>query len=57
MSKKRPRLTGMFNKFLRDIVSHTPFVKLVLLLISLWLLFSKGLYLGERGVEGMAITS
>lgn len=57
MSKKRTRLTGRFNKFIREIVSHTPIVKMVFLLVSLWLLFSAGLYLGERGVEGTAITS
>lgn len=36
---------------------HTPILKMTLLLIILWLLFSAGVYLGERGAEGTTITS
>ncbi len=38
-------------------VVHTPILKMTFLLIILWALFSAGLYFGERGAEGTAITS
>ena len=43
------------GRFPRDVVTHTPFVSLVLLLIVLWLLFAAGLYLAERGIPGTTI--
>ena len=46
-----------FRRFLRDISVHTPFIKMVLLLIVLWLIFSSGLYLAERDIEGTSIDS
>jgi voltage-gated potassium channel len=46
-----------FKRFIKDISVHTPFTKLALLLIVLWLLFSAGMYLAERGVEGTSINS
>lgn len=36
---------------------HTPILKMTFLLIILWVLFSAGVYFGERGAEGTAITS
>ena len=36
---------------------HTPILRMSILLIILWILFSAGIYLGERGVEGTTITS
>jgi voltage-gated potassium channel len=45
------------RKFIRDVVIHTPILRMSLLLLILWVLFSAGLYLGERGVEGTTITS
>ena len=57
MSKKHRRLAGRFKRFTRDVVTHTPIVKMVFLLVALWLLFSAGLYLSERGADGAAITS
>lgn len=36
---------------------HTPIVKMMLLLVLLWLLFSAGLYYGELGSETTTITS
>ena len=45
------------KKFIRDVVLHTPVVKMAFLLVVLWMLFSAGIYLGERGVEGTTITS
>ncbi len=45
------------RKFISDVVKHTPILKMTFLLIILWMLFSAGVYLGERGAEGTAITS
>ncbi len=46
-----------FKRFIKDISTHTPFVKMIFLLIILWLIFSAGLYLAEHDIEGSAITS
>jgi voltage-gated potassium channel len=46
-----------FKRFIKDISVHTPFTKMVLLLIVLWLMFSAGLYLAEQGIEGASIDS
>lgn len=46
-----------FRRFIKDIFIHTPFIKMVLLLIVLWLTFSTGLYLAEKGVEGAYLDS
>jgi len=45
------------RKFIRDIVIHTPIIKMTFLLVILWLFFSAGIYFGERGLEGTTITS
>ena len=46
-----------FRRFLAEVVSHTPLIRMVLLLVVLWMSFSAGVYLAERGVEGAAIGS
>lgn len=46
-----------FKRFINDIIFYTPFAKMVLLLIVLWLTFSSGLYLAEQGIEGTSIDS
>lgn len=46
-----------FRKFIQDILIHTPFLKMLFLLLVLWLLFSAGLYAVESGVEDTRITS
>lgn len=38
-------------RFLRDIATKTPLIPLILTLATLWLLFSWGIYLVERGVN------
>ena len=38
-------------RFLRQITTETPLIPLILALIGLWLLFSWGVYLAERGVN------
>lgn len=45
------------KRFIKDISAHTPFAKTVILLIVLWLLFSAGVYLAERGIEGASVKS
>jgi len=45
------------KRFLIDISVHTPFTRMALLLIMLWLLFSAGMYLAERNIEGTSINS
>jgi len=45
-----PDIPGVF-RFLRQIVTETPLIPLILALIGLWLLFSWGVYLAERGVN------
>jgi voltage-gated potassium channel len=46
-----------FKRFVKDVVKHTPVVNMIFLLIILWLVFSAGLYLSERGLEGSTIDS
>ena len=43
--------------FIRDVSVHTPFSKMVQLLIALWLIFSAGMYYAEMGIEGAPIQS
>ena len=45
------------RKFIQDVMAHTPLLKMALLLLVLWMLFSAGLYFAERGAEGTTITS
>lgn len=46
-----------FTRFINDISVHTPFAKMVLLLLALWLTFSAGMYLAENGIKGTSIDS
>jgi voltage-gated potassium channel len=59
MKRKRRRVAPnfRFRNFVEDIVTQTPFLKMVLLLVILWLASATGLYLAERGAEGAVITS
>jgi voltage-gated potassium channel len=47
--RRKKRITR-FKRFVDDIFIHTPFVKMIFLLISLWLIFSAGLYTAEHGI-------
>ena len=54
--RRRPRLRIVPNipgilRFLWDIVEETPFIPLLLVLVTLWLCFSGGVYLAERLVN------
>jgi voltage-gated potassium channel len=53
-SRTRPH---RFRRFVKDVSAHTPFTRLVILLVALWLVFSAGLYLAERGSQGATIDS
>jgi len=57
MTKKNKHLSRRSRKFIRDVVLHTPILKLAFLLVILWILFAAGLYFGESGAEGTTITS
>jgi len=46
-----------FDRFTKDVITQTPLLKLILLLVVLWLIFSAGLYFAERGIKGAAIAS
>lgn len=54
---RRTKRHNRFKRFIKDISTHTPFIKMILLLIILWLIFSAGLYLAENGIEGAVINS
>lgn len=57
MNKNNRSFKKRSRKFILDVVKHTPVIKMTVLLIVLWLLFSAGIYLGESEVEGSKITS
>ena len=46
-----------FKRFIKDVVTHTPLVKMLALLIVMWLIFSAGIYLAERDIAGSSIHS
>jgi voltage-gated potassium channel len=54
---KSPGSHARLKRFIKDIILHTPFTKMVYLLVVLWLLFSTALYLAERGAEAATINS
>ena len=37
------------KKYLRDVVIHTPVIKMTFLLVCLWMLFPASIYFGEQG--------
>jgi voltage-gated potassium channel len=48
---------GRLLRFIRDVIAHTPFIKMVILLIVLWLGFSAAIYKAEQGVTGTSLES
>jgi voltage-gated potassium channel len=54
---KKKSLKTRGKKFIQDVVIHTPVVRMTFLLVTLWVLFSVGIFMGEQGVEGSSITS
>jgi len=55
MNRHTPRTR--LKRFISDVYIHTPLTRMVLMLITLWLIFSLGLYLVERGIAGSSIKS
>lgn len=56
---RAPHLTESmkFRKFLDNVIQHTPFLKMLGLLIALWLFFSTALYFAENGIDKPVINS
>ncbi len=54
---RKTKQNTRFKRFVKDISIHTPFAKMVFLLVILWIAFSTGLYFAERGIKGATITS
>ena len=46
-----------FKRFSKDVFVHTPFIKMLILLVVLWLGFSAALYFSERSTQGATINS
>jgi voltage-gated potassium channel len=57
VTKKRKNLARSSKRFIREVIVHTPIIKMTLLLIVLWMIFAAALYFAERGAEGTTITS
>jgi voltage-gated potassium channel len=51
------KMHARFKRFVNDVSTHTPFIKMLLLMIVLWLLFSTGFYLAERNMPDTSIQS
>jgi len=47
--------TSRVRRFLRDVVAETPFVKMLILLVCLWVAFSVAMYLAESGARDASI--
>lgn len=54
---KRIQRHTRFKRFIKDISVHTPFTKMIFLLIVSWLIFSTALYMTEHGIDGASINS
>lgn len=54
---RKTKVQTRLKRFVKDVSTYTPFTKLVLLLVLLWLVFAAGMYLAERGVAGSSIDS
>lgn len=52
---KKPGSRSRFRRFVRDVSIHTPFIKMVLLMVALWLAFSAAIYIAESGIEASSI--
>lgn len=49
--------TPRLGRYIESITRQTHFLKVVLLLVILWLIFSAGLFLAERGADGASIST
>lgn len=46
-----------FKRFIKDVITHTPVIRMIFLLFILWFIFSAALYFSERGADGTTISS
>jgi voltage-gated potassium channel len=46
-----------FKRFTKDVLVHTPFIRMIALLVILWLCFSTILFFSERSIQGATINS
>ena len=53
----RKKRSARLRRFIKDVATHTPIVKMILLLLLLWLAFSAALYFAESNTEQAAIKS
>ena len=53
----RPSFQPRLHRFIKDVFRHTPFIKLVFLQITLWVVFSGGVYIAELQHDNSGITS
>ncbi len=54
---KRPEQRKRAKRFVKDVLTHTPLLKMILLLVLTWFVFSTALYIAENGTEDTTITS
>jgi len=57
MNRRSRHLIIRRRKFVRDVIDHTPVLKMTGVLVALWIMFSASLYIAERGADGTSITS
>ena len=60
MKRRQIRRKGRrarFLRFLQDVSRHTPFTRMVVLLVLLWLGFAAAILLAERGADGASLDS
>jgi len=59
--KRAPKLriapSPKIGRFVHNVFTETSFLKIIMLFITLWLVFSAGIYFTERAVEGTSISS
>lgn len=53
----RRKLPTRFRRFVRDVITHTPIVRMIILLVLLWLGFSAALFYAESRAEQSTIVS
>jgi len=54
--RRVPRIPSIFT-FFKDLIIHTPFLQMFLLLIVIWLSLSAGIYSAEHNAEGTSIVT
>ena len=54
---RRAKRHKRFKRFITDVYAHTPFARMVVALIILWMAFSAGIFQAERNIEGTPIST